>query len=136
MKSSTKAFAVTNTIMGAAYLILFVMVGLKSGIVGIIIFLVMLGLHLGSGIGTLTGQDWGKMVSKILAWVGTILYSLTTLITIVAGARMMVRVLAFLPGFKGQAAGGFIAGLAVVIVMFLPFIMYYLAQLLMLKEEA
>jgi hypothetical protein len=59
MKPNLKLFAVTNTILGVAYLLLFLLVGLKAGIVSIILFLVMFVLHLAAGIGTLKGADWG-----------------------------------------------------------------------------
>lgn len=131
-----KTFSILNTIIGAVWLILFVMIGLKSNIIGLILFLAMTVLHLGAGIGTISGQDWGSLVTKILAWFGTIFYGLITLITIVTGARAMVRVLAYLPMFRGQAAGGFIAGFSVIIILFLPFIAYYLIQIQLSNKTA
>jgi hypothetical protein len=84
----------------------------------------------------LKGADWGTLFTKILGWVGTVLYGLVSLILIVAGANQFAKIAQNLPGASGSMSGGFIAGLCMIIVMFAPFIVYYLYQILALKQKA
>ena len=124
-----KAYSITNTIIGVAYLLIFALGGYKAGGISLVIFIVMLGLHLGAGIGKLAKQDWGDLMAKILGWVGTILWGLLFLVILI-GAGRLTSMLAANPFLRSFAAGGFIGAFSMFVIVFVPFITYYLMQIL------